>query len=150
MPTAIDVAYVVYQATDLDRMESFMQDFGLVTAEKRGDALYMRGASSAPFIHATRKGAENRFIGGGAHHRPARWRMARAHAHPGRRAARWGVGADAIGILAPARAQCLQRGHGENACQLLLAPQARARSGAAHRSLRPALFQPRRHADLVP
>lgn len=64
MPTAIDVAYVVYQVTDLDRMESFMQEFGLVTAEKRGDALFMRGASTAPFIHVTHKGSENRFVGG--------------------------------------------------------------------------------------
>jgi hypothetical protein len=64
MPKAIDVAYVVYQVTDLDRMESFMQDFGLVTAEKRSDALFMRGASSAPFIHMTIKGQENRFVGG--------------------------------------------------------------------------------------
>jgi len=64
MPKAIDVAYVVYQVNDLDRMESFMQDFGLVTAEKRSDALFMRGASPAPFIHKTIKGDENRFVGG--------------------------------------------------------------------------------------
>ena len=35
MPKAIDVAHVVYQVTDLDRMETFMQDFGLVAAERR-------------------------------------------------------------------------------------------------------------------
>lgn len=64
MPKAIDVAYVVYQVTDLDRMESFMQDFGLVTAEKRSEALFMRGACPAPFIHMTVKGDENRFVGG--------------------------------------------------------------------------------------
>lgn len=65
MPKAIDLAYVVYQATDLDLMESFMTDFGLVTAERRGDTLFMRGADTAPFVHVTRRGADNRFIGGG-------------------------------------------------------------------------------------
>ncbi len=64
MPNAIDVAYVVYQVNDLDRMESFMQDFGLVTAERRTDALFMRGAGTAPFIHVTLKGDDSRFVGG--------------------------------------------------------------------------------------
>ena len=40
MPKAIDVAYVVYQVDDLDRMEAFMHDFGLVTADKRPDQLF--------------------------------------------------------------------------------------------------------------
>jgi hypothetical protein len=64
MPKALDVAYVVYQVPDLDRMESFMQDFGLVTTERRDHALYMRGAGPAPYVHVTRRGPEPRFIGG--------------------------------------------------------------------------------------
>ena len=64
MPTAIDLAYVIYQAPDLDRMEDFMHDFGLLTAEKRDDALLLRGGGTAPVVHVTFKG-ENKFIGGG-------------------------------------------------------------------------------------
>jgi len=64
MPRAIDVAYVVYQVDDLDRMETFMRDFGLHTADKRPHQLCMRGAGTAPVIHVTRRGRENRFVGG--------------------------------------------------------------------------------------
>jgi catechol 2,3-dioxygenase-like lactoylglutathione lyase family enzyme len=64
MPRAVDVAYVVYQVTDLDRMEQFMSDFGLVRAARTAEALYMRGAGPAPYVHVTRLGTENRFIGG--------------------------------------------------------------------------------------
>ncbi|MEZ5722829.1 MAG: hypothetical protein R3D59_15380 [Paracoccaceae bacterium] len=56
MPTAIDLAYVIYQAPDLDRMEDFMHDFGLLTAEKRDDALLLRGGGTAPVVHVTFKG----------------------------------------------------------------------------------------------
>ena len=51
-----DVAYVRYQAPDLDQMESFMRDFGLTTAQKTDDALYMKALAGAPFAHVTRKG----------------------------------------------------------------------------------------------
>lgn len=64
MPKALSVAHVVYQVTDINLMESFMQDFGLVTAEKRQDTLFMRGAGPDPYIHVTRQGKDNRFIGG--------------------------------------------------------------------------------------
>ncbi|HYD75408.1 VOC family protein [Ramlibacter sp.] len=63
MPKAIDTAYVVYQVRDLDRMESFMHDFGLVTAQRGPDQLALRGAGPAPVIHVTRKGPDDRFIG---------------------------------------------------------------------------------------
>lgn len=64
MPKAIDVAYVIYQVNDLDRMQQFLQDFGLVTAQRTDTQLCMRGAGPAPVIHVTRKGAGNAFIGG--------------------------------------------------------------------------------------
>lgn len=64
MPKALDVAHVVYQATDLDRMAAFMADFGLRVAERRADALFMRAADPVPFVHATVRGTENRFVGG--------------------------------------------------------------------------------------
>lgn len=64
MPKALDAAYVVYQVPDLDTMESFMTDFGLERAARSDDALYMRGAGPAPFMHATLRGGTPRFIGG--------------------------------------------------------------------------------------
>jgi len=64
MPKAIDVAWVVYQAPDLDRMETFLRDFGLATADKRADQLCMRAANSAPVVHITRRGETARFVGG--------------------------------------------------------------------------------------
>lgn len=64
MPKAIDVAYVIYQVDDLDRMQQFLQDFGLATAQRTETQLCMRGAGPAPVIHVTRKGSGNRFVGG--------------------------------------------------------------------------------------
>ncbi|MEP0070142.1 VOC family protein [Pyruvatibacter sp.] len=51
-----DVAFVRFQAPDLDQMETFLSDFGLVRASRTDDALYMRGAGSDPFVHVTHKG----------------------------------------------------------------------------------------------
>lgn len=64
MPKAIDVAHVVYQVSDLDHMERFMHDFGLVTAARTPEQLCLRGAGPAPVIHVTRRGPDNRFLGG--------------------------------------------------------------------------------------
>jgi len=64
MPKAIDVAWVVYEAPDLDKMEAFLCDFGLVTADKRADQLCMRAAEATPVVHITRLGDKARFVGG--------------------------------------------------------------------------------------
>jgi catechol 2,3-dioxygenase-like lactoylglutathione lyase family enzyme len=64
MPKAIDLAYVMYQVTELDRMESFLTDFGLVPVARLNGALYMRGTGPSPYIHVTVAGATNRFVGG--------------------------------------------------------------------------------------
>jgi catechol 2,3-dioxygenase-like lactoylglutathione lyase family enzyme len=64
MPKAIDLAYVVYQVTDLDRMESFLRDFGLAPAGRLDGALLMRGTGPSPYIHITLPGTTNRFVGG--------------------------------------------------------------------------------------
>ena len=65
MAKAVDLAYVVYESTDLEVMERFMNDFGLVTAQRSPDVLYLRAAGSAPYIHVTCRGDQNRFIGAG-------------------------------------------------------------------------------------
>jgi len=51
-----DIAHVRFQAPDLDRMASFLQDFGLSTSIAADGVLYGRGTGGAPFVHATRKG----------------------------------------------------------------------------------------------
>src|SRR5688500_5200231 len=63
MPKALDVAHVIYDAANLDLMEAFMKDFGLVTAQRRDDALFMRAADPTPFVHVTRRSTSNRFAG---------------------------------------------------------------------------------------
>jgi len=51
-----DVAFVRFNAPDLDKMEEFLTDFGMVRAERTEDALYMRGTGDDPFVHVTHKG----------------------------------------------------------------------------------------------
>lgn len=62
---ATDVSYVIYQVTDLGKMEAFLRDFGLVTSGRSADALYMRGAGPVPYCHVSLLGAEDRFVGAG-------------------------------------------------------------------------------------
>jgi catechol 2,3-dioxygenase-like lactoylglutathione lyase family enzyme len=49
-----DVAYVTYRAPDLDTMERFLADFGMVRSVRTESALYMRGTGRAHHIHVTR------------------------------------------------------------------------------------------------
>ncbi len=59
---AAEFAFPRMEAPDLDRMEEFLTDFGLVRAERTPDALYMRGADDHPHLHVTHKGG-TRFRG---------------------------------------------------------------------------------------
>ncbi len=63
MPRAVDLAYVRYQVPDLDKMQTFMEDFGLITAKRTDDVLLMRGGGVAPVVHITYKG-DKKFLGG--------------------------------------------------------------------------------------
>lgn len=51
-----DVAFVRFGAPDLDAMERFTRDFGLVTSERSDDVLYTRGTDPEPFVHVTERG----------------------------------------------------------------------------------------------
>lgn len=55
---AYDVAYVRFRAPDLEKMRTFLLDFGMVDAvpEQAADRLFMRGSGRAPFVHATELG----------------------------------------------------------------------------------------------
>ena len=51
-----DVAFVRFGAPDLDAMERFLTDFGLVVTARRDDVLYARGTDPAPYLHVTERG----------------------------------------------------------------------------------------------
>jgi catechol 2,3-dioxygenase-like lactoylglutathione lyase family enzyme len=59
-----DIAYVRFSAPDLDEMEAFLTEFGMVRAQRSGDALYVRGLDGDPFLHVTHRG-EPRFLAAG-------------------------------------------------------------------------------------
>jgi len=51
-----DIAFVRFSAPDLDKMEAFLNDFGLVRAHRDATALYMRGQGADPYVHVTHQG----------------------------------------------------------------------------------------------
>lgn len=62
MIAVTDVAHVRFRAPDLDQMEAFLTDFGLVRSARTGTALYMRGTDTAHHLHVTELG-EPAFLG---------------------------------------------------------------------------------------
>lgn len=65
MGGVIGLAYVRYQAPDLELMERFLLDFGLSRSERTSTSLYMRGTGESHHIHVTDLGDEPRGIGVG-------------------------------------------------------------------------------------
>jgi catechol 2,3-dioxygenase-like lactoylglutathione lyase family enzyme len=63
---AYDLAYGRLRAPDLDKMEEFLTDFGMVRAERTPTALYMRGTDPPHHIHVTEKG-EAKYVGIAVH-----------------------------------------------------------------------------------
>ena len=57
-----DVAYGRLRAPDLDAMEEFLTDFGMVRSARTAGALYMRGTDPPHHIHVTEKG-DPAFVG---------------------------------------------------------------------------------------
>lgn len=51
-----DVAYVRFGAPDLDAMQKFTDDFGLITAARTEQRLYCRGTDPEPYVHITERG----------------------------------------------------------------------------------------------
>ena len=51
-----DIAYVRFGAPDLDVMEKFTNDFGLVTTLRNEDTLYSRGTDPQPYVHIAERG----------------------------------------------------------------------------------------------
>ena len=50
------IAYARLSAPDLDVMQEFLEDFGMVRAHRDATRLYMRGTGDSPFIHVTELG----------------------------------------------------------------------------------------------
>ena len=48
-----DLAYARFAAPDLDKMEEFLIDFGLIRSARTTDALYMRGTNPDHHLHIT-------------------------------------------------------------------------------------------------
>ena len=53
---ATDIAYGRFRAPDLDVMEEFLTNFGLVRSDRTPTALYMRGTDPPHHVHITEKG----------------------------------------------------------------------------------------------
>lgn len=51
-----DIAYVRFGAPDLDAMQRFTTDFGLVTTQRTDDRLYCRGTDPEPYVHVSERG----------------------------------------------------------------------------------------------
>jgi catechol 2,3-dioxygenase-like lactoylglutathione lyase family enzyme len=51
-----DIAHVRFRAPDLDAMEAFLGEFGLVRARRTETELCMRGTGTAPVLHVTERG----------------------------------------------------------------------------------------------
>jgi catechol 2,3-dioxygenase-like lactoylglutathione lyase family enzyme len=57
MPSLIrEMAYVRLSVPDLDRMEAFLDDFGMVKVHRDAGRMYMRGIGDSPFLHVTELG----------------------------------------------------------------------------------------------
>jgi catechol 2,3-dioxygenase-like lactoylglutathione lyase family enzyme len=51
-----DVAYVRFGVPDLDKLESFLADFGLVTKQRDERVLYSRASDPTPYVHVAELG----------------------------------------------------------------------------------------------
>lgn len=58
-----DVAFIRFRAPDLDKMESYLTDFGMVRSVRTDHKLFMRGMGPSHHLHVTEIG-EPGFIGG--------------------------------------------------------------------------------------
>lgn len=60
-----DIAYVRLRVPDLDAMERFLVDFGLVRSARTDTALYMRGVGPSHHVHICDRGDTPAFVGFG-------------------------------------------------------------------------------------
>ncbi len=65
MSPILDIAFVRYQVTDLDKQQAFLTDFGLHLVARTPSALYMRAAGPVHHVHISELGPDNETIGFG-------------------------------------------------------------------------------------
>lgn len=58
-----DIAYVRFEAPDLDVVEAFFTDFGLRRSARTDDTLYLRGLGDEGFVHITHRAEQPSFVG---------------------------------------------------------------------------------------
>lgn len=58
-----DIAFVRVEAPDLDKMETFLNDFGMVRSDRTDSTLYMRGTNDEGYVHVTNLADESRVVG---------------------------------------------------------------------------------------
>lgn len=59
------LAYLLFERPDLDKAEQFLNDFGLQTALRSPNTLYLRGAGPEPFCYRVQRAEKPRFVGFG-------------------------------------------------------------------------------------
>ena len=59
------LAHLIFERPDLTLAERFLTDFGLLTAHKSFDTLYMRGTGPAAYCYRVHRAAKARFVGFG-------------------------------------------------------------------------------------
>jgi len=51
-----DIAFVRFSAPDLEQMERFLLDFGLMVTARENDVIYARRTDPSPYLHVTERG----------------------------------------------------------------------------------------------
>ena len=62
---ATSMAYLLFDRPDHDEAERFLNDFGLLTVQKKDETLYLRSMDSAPWCYRIGKADKARFVGMG-------------------------------------------------------------------------------------
>src|SRR3990167_7309041 len=57
------LGYLIFARPDLDLAERFLLDFGLQTAHREADRLYMRGTGTTPYCYRIEHAKQARFLG---------------------------------------------------------------------------------------
>jgi hypothetical protein len=74
-----DIAYVRFGAPDLDSMESFFAEFGMVRCQRSNSRLYMRGLDEDPYVHVTHQGEPGSWPPDWKPHRSKTWKRSRGY-----------------------------------------------------------------------
>jgi catechol 2,3-dioxygenase-like lactoylglutathione lyase family enzyme len=62
---ALELSYLIFERPDLAKAEQFLNDFGLSTAARDSQRLFLRGAHATPFCYVVTKASKARFAGFG-------------------------------------------------------------------------------------